>query len=706
MSTIETHHDGYLGSESIAGSYAAERTPLLNPNSRSGSNRPKSRSSSAHEYPIEELQDSQEEMLTLPLLLEQFWILLKSSIPVFGTHLLEYALLITSVLTVGHLGTLELAACTLGTMTANVTAFSVVIGMGGALDTVLPGVWGASSNDNSNFDSHKPEPGRKIADSRLLGLWCQRMAVLYLLLLVPMLCIWLNAEDILILLRQDREVARLASRYLARLALGLPAFALITITKRYFQAQGLFSLPTKISTVVAGINVLMTVTLVHYPHPLPRSLEPYLHLGFDGAPLSTSISYNLVALSSVICGWKIEVARRKRREEHEARIEQTMSSSNSISYLDTSTSQCNGISSSITAVSSRSTSRDPSPASRLDPDQQSFIETSEELRSAWYPLSMRALHPTGLATLLHLGLGGVGQIASEWWAWELVGLAASLLGPKALAAQSVLLVSTTTTYQAPFSLGVAASVRIGQLLGLAQPRPAKLAAHAAFLLGLAISLVFSAIFWVWRNQWAYLFNDDEDVAVMVGSVLPLVALFQVFDGTVGIVGGILRARGKQATGALLNLSAYYVVGIPLGIYLAFKDIGFPDSTPDQSVVHSLGNRLTTMLSPSSPSSALPSLHFQPILSGSIVASQSMATMVDDPIYPSLPEATAGLRGLWIGLTVALVYCSLVGTILCFMTNWEREVEKVRARVRAEERRGHPDGNQSEDDSDGATFVES
>ncbi|KAE9382531.1 mate-domain-containing protein, partial [Gymnopus androsaceus JB14] len=323
---------------------------------------------------------------------------------------------------------------------------------------------------------------------RLLGLWCQRMAVLYLLLLVPMLCIWLNAEDILILLRQDREVARLASRYLARLALGLPAFALITITKRYFQAQGLFSLPTKISTVVAGINVLMTVTL---------GMSPYLHLGFDGAPLSTSISYNLVALSSVICGWKIE------------------------------------------------------------------------LRSAWYPISTRALHPSGLATLLHLGLGGVGQIASEWWAWELVGLAASLLGPKALAAQSVLLVSTTTTYQAPFSLGVAASVRIGQLLGLAQPRLAKLAAHAAFLLGLAISLVFSAIFWVWRNQWAYLFNDDEDVAVMVGSVLPLVALFQVFDGTVGIVGGILRARGKQATGALLNLSAYYVIGIPLGIYLAF-----------------------------------------------------------------------------------------------------------------------------------------
>jgi len=92
---------------------------------------------------------------------------------------------------------------------------------------VLPGVWGASATSNSNFDSHKAEPGRKIADSRLLGLWCQRMAVLYLLLLVPMLCIWLNAEDILILLRQDREVARLASRYLARVSFSCFVFFLM-----------------------------------------------------------------------------------------------------------------------------------------------------------------------------------------------------------------------------------------------------------------------------------------------------------------------------------------------------------------------------------------------------------------------------------------------------------------------------------------------
>lgn len=40
----------------------------------------------------------------------------------------------------------------------------------------------------------------------------------------------------------------------------------------------------------------------------------------------------------------------------------------------------------------------------------------------------------------------------------------------------------------------------------------------------------------------------------------------------------------------------------------------------------------------------------------------------------------GLFGLWWGLTVAMVWVVILGTYLCQMTDWEKEVEKVMARL--------------------------
>lgn len=75
----------------------------------------------------------------------------------YSTQLLEYSLVITSVLSIGHLGTTELAAITLGSMTASVSGFSIIQGLASALDTLLPSAWTS------------PQP-------QLVGLWAQRMS--------------------------------------------------------------------------------------------------------------------------------------------------------------------------------------------------------------------------------------------------------------------------------------------------------------------------------------------------------------------------------------------------------------------------------------------------------------------------------------------------------------------------------------------------
>ncbi|KAG5634975.1 hypothetical protein H0H81_000164 [Sphagnurus paluster] len=486
----------------MPGPVASENTPLLNP--------PVPRI----DEPVEDARQN-----VIRIFWEELRILTRYALPVFGTHILEFSLTMASVISIGHLSTTALAAISLGTMTANVTAFSVIQGFASALDTMLPSAWTSS----------KPE---------MVGLWTQRM------------------EDILLALKQDAEVARLAALYLRWVSMGLPAYAFNCT--RYFQSQGLFAIPTQIIFIVAPINVVLNYLLVWGPSQI--------RLGFIGAPIATAISFNLVSILSIAYG---------------------------IIYVP---------------------------------------------RTAWYPLSRRMF--TSLGVLVQLGLAGVGQTASEWWAWELVALAASLLGPVVLATQSVLLVSASTTFQAPFALGVATSVRIGNLLGEGNAQRAAIASNTSIIMALALSAVPSAMFVFFRNSWGYLFNNDPEVVTLVASILPLVALFQVFDGNAAVTAGILRARGKQVcirswavfnhvmfahwrpcaqvTGAVLNLSSYYVIGLPFGIWLSF--------------------------------------------------SRGMQ-----------------LHGLWIGLTVSLVYCSFFGTFLCLRTDWDREVCKVAQRIEEQDK---------------------
>ncbi|KAG8739073.1 hypothetical protein FRC10_006150 [Ceratobasidium sp. 414] len=108
--------------------------------------------------------------------------------------------------------------------------------------------------------------------------------------------------------------------------------------------------------------------------------------------------------------------------------------------------------------------------------------------TAWHPINSACL--AELPKLFKLGLSGTGQVASDWWSWEFVALAASQLGSLALASQSVLLVSASIAFQTPFSLGMATSVRVGNMLGLGQAKKAKLAAETSIGIPLGVALAF------------------------------------------------------------------------------------------------------------------------------------------------------------------------------------------------------------------------
>ncbi|OAQ33992.1 MATE efflux family protein [Linnemannia elongata AG-77] len=402
------------------------------------------------------------------LTVREFKILLRYSAPVVLTYVLQNSLQLASLVSLGHLGSIELAASSLASMFAAVTCWSVSLGTATALDTLC----------SQSYTSHHPHT---------LGLHLQRAILVLMVLFVPIAGVWLSSEYIFMLLGQEQALAQHAALFLRGLLPGAPAFLIFECVKKYLQAQGNMHASTYVLLIASPINVVLNYTLVW---------NKYIGMGYIGAPLATSISYwNMLILLLL--------------------------------YIR-------------------------------------FVDGYQ----GWGGWSRDCL--TGWPAFLKLALPGVMMVCTEWWAFEVVSLAASYLGTVALAAQSVVVQTSGLLYTVPFGISIAASNRVGNLIGLGDARSAKVAARVSIALSIIFGMVNSTMLIVFKDRWGRLFSEDADVVSTVAMVLPLVALFQISDGLAGVGGGVLRGVGLQHLGAYLNLIAYYLVAFPVGYLLAFK----------------------------------------------------------------------------------------------------------------------------------------
>jgi multidrug resistance protein, MATE family len=168
---------------------------------------------------------------------------------------------------------------------------------------------------------------------------------------------------------------------------------------------------------------------------------------------------------------------------------------------------------------------------------------------------------------------GVIHVGTEWWAFEIVALAAGKLGTIPLAAQSVIMTTDQIVNTIPFGVGVATSARVGNLLGAKDARGAARSANVAAVLSMLLGALALAVLMGVKDFYARIFNDDERVVRLTAEVMPYVALFQIADGLNGSCGGALRGMGRQHIGAIVNIVSYYCGALPLGIWLAFNGWG-------------------------------------------------------------------------------------------------------------------------------------
>ncbi|KAK4224780.1 mate-domain-containing protein [Podospora fimiseda] len=186
-----------------------------------------------------------------------------------------------------------------------------------------------------------------------------------------------------------------------------------------------------------------------------------------------------------------------------------------------------------------------------------FIEGME----CWNGLSRRAFSNWG--PMIKLALPGMIMVEAQYFAFEVLTLAASQFGSAHLAAQSVVVTVTSTTFNIPFPLSIAASTRIANLIGAKLSDAARTSAKVALVAGCLVGLFNLTLLSSLRYKIPYLFTKDDEVAAIVSHVLPICAVLQLFDSLAAISHGLLRGIGRQGIGGFTNLFSYYLVALPI-----------------------------------------------------------------------------------------------------------------------------------------------
>ncbi len=171
--------------------------------------------------------------------------------------------------------------------------------------------------------------------------------------------------------------------------------------------------------------------------------------------------------------------------------------------------------------------------------------------------------------LLKLGVPMGLMFFVEVSAFAGIALLIARLGTVPVAAHQIALNFASVLFQVPAAIGTALTVRVGQALGAGQPQDARFIGWAGFKMGLAAA-VASALFTGFGHYWvASWYSEDTQVLALAAVLLIYAAVFQLFDATQVIAAGILRGYKVTRTPMIIHLTAFWVVGLPLGYAMTF-----------------------------------------------------------------------------------------------------------------------------------------
>lgn len=129
-------------------------------------------------------------------------------------------------------------------------------------------------------------------------------------------------------------------------------------------------------------------------------------------------------------------------------------------------------------------------------------------------------------------------------------------------------------YMIPLSISMALTIVIGFEIGAARYKDAKEYSWIGISMALTMSLVLSAILFLFREPVASLYTKDHEVMMLTSHFLIYAICFQISDALQAPIQGILRGYKDVNVTFAMSLVSYWILGLPIGYFFAkFTDMG-------------------------------------------------------------------------------------------------------------------------------------
>lgn len=174
-----------------------------------------------------------------------------------------------------------------------------------------------------------------------------------------------------------------------------------------------------------------------------------------------------------------------------------------------------------------------------------------------------------ISKMLHIGIPSGIQFIFEVSAFGFSAIMMGWLGTTALAAHQIAINLATISYMTTSGLGAAATIRIGNFLGKKEIQTMRDIAFSLLGMATVIMIGWGILFIVGKNFLPTLYIDDAEVIAAASTLLVIAGFFQLSDGLQVVCVGALRGLQDVKIPSLLILVSYWVIGLPLGYWLAF-----------------------------------------------------------------------------------------------------------------------------------------